>query len=177
MAAYRTSLRLFTGSHLPLLYMGMEYLRNNNLVQARRQLDQARTICPTDPVVLNEIGVALYREKAYPEAVEVLEAGLQLARQQRDDHPETWEPTMFNLAHAYRKLGEHGKAVEHYERCLSICPTKASTYTAMGFTRHLQGDYDAAVDCYHKALGLDSEDLFAGQMLQKALTDRVAAAE
>jgi len=174
MAAYRTSLRLFTGSHLPLLYMGMEYLRNNNLVQAKRQFEQARAICGTDPLVLNEIGVALYKEKKYAEAVEILEGGLELAQEQRDDNPETWEPSMFNLAHAYRKLGDHEQAVRYYERCLSICPTKSSTYTALGFTKHLQGEYDSAVDCYHKALGLDSEDLFAVQMLQKALTDRVS---
>jgi len=173
MAAYRTSLRLFTGSHLPLLYMGMEYLRNNNILQARRQLDQAQAICGTDPLVFNEIGVSLYREKKYAEAVQVLEQGLQLAQEQRDDNPETWEPTMFNLAHSYRKLGDYEQAVRYYEQCLSICPTKSSTYTALGFTRHLQGQYDTAVDCYHKALGLDSEDSFAVQMLQKALMDRL----
>jgi anaphase-promoting complex subunit 6 len=173
MAAYRTSLRLFTGSHLPLLYMGMEYLRNNNIMQAQRQFEQAQAICGTDPLVLNEIGVALYREKKYEEAATVLANGLALAQEQRDDNPETWEPTMFNLAHAYRKLGDYDSAVMYYEQCLSICPAKASTYTALGFTRHLQGDYDQAIDCYHKALGLDSEDLFATQMLQKALADRV----
>lgn len=34
MSAYRTAARLFPASHVPLLYMGMEYLRTNNLALA-----------------------------------------------------------------------------------------------------------------------------------------------
>jgi len=173
MAAYRTSLRLFSGSHLPLLYIGMEYLRNNNTLQAQRQFTQAQAICPTDPLVFNEMGVALYRDKEYAKAVVALGKGLALAQEQRHDNPETWEPSMFNLAHSYRKLGDYEQAVRYYEQCLSICPSKSSTHTALGFTWHLQGHYDTAVACYHKALGLDPEDSFAGEMLKKALHDRL----
>ena len=36
MAAYRTASRLFPGSHLPVLCIGMEYQRTNNLLLAEQ---------------------------------------------------------------------------------------------------------------------------------------------
>jgi len=170
MAAYRTSLRLSTGSHLPFLYTGMEYLRNNNLRLAHQQFRHAQEICATDPLVLNEIGVALYLNQEYVEAIEIFQNALMLSK---SDNHVTWEPTLFNLGHTHRKLRQYDDAVSCYEQCLSICPRKASTYSALGFTQQLQGHRIKAIEYYHKALGLDSEDSFAAQMLSKTLSDNL----
>ena len=43
MAAYRTAARLFPGLHTPLLGMGMEYQRMNNLHLAEQMFLQARS--------------------------------------------------------------------------------------------------------------------------------------
>ncbi len=43
MAAYRTAARLFPGLHLPLVGMGMEYQRMNNLHLAEQMFVQARS--------------------------------------------------------------------------------------------------------------------------------------
>ena len=40
MAAYRTAARLFRGLHMPLLGMGMEYQRMNNLPLAQQLFNQ-----------------------------------------------------------------------------------------------------------------------------------------
>ena len=40
MAAYRTAARLFRGLHMPLVGMGMEYMRMNNLPLAQQLFDQ-----------------------------------------------------------------------------------------------------------------------------------------
>jgi anaphase-promoting complex subunit 6 len=78
--AYSTCARLFRGSvcrptypavtlicmicvlrsHLPLLYVGMEYLRMANLPLAEEYFNAAYKICDTDPLLLNEIGVLNY---------------------------------------------------------------------------------------------------------------------
>ncbi|RLN14916.1 hypothetical protein BBJ28_00024274, partial [Nothophytophthora sp. Chile5] len=71
MSSYRTASSLFPGSHLPPLYMGMEYLRTNNLVQAQEFIQQASEICPTDPLVYNELGTVHYKQKDYPRAIEM----------------------------------------------------------------------------------------------------------
>lgn len=63
MAAYRTAARRFPGLHGPLLGMGLEYSRMNNLPLAQRLLEQAHKLCPEDPQVCVEgiLGAAGWR--------------------------------------------------------------------------------------------------------------------
>ena len=72
MAAYRTAARLFPGCHLPVLCIGMEYQRTNNLSLAEHFFGRAREICPSDPLVYNELGVLAYRNRDYTTAVSSL---------------------------------------------------------------------------------------------------------
>jgi anaphase-promoting complex subunit 6 len=51
MSVYRTISRLFPGCYLAHLYMGMEYLRTNNLKTALLSLHQAKQINPNDPLI------------------------------------------------------------------------------------------------------------------------------
>ena len=47
-------------------------------------------------------------------------------------------------------------------------------YAALGFTYHLKGgpgSLHKAIDYYHQALGLKSEDTFATEMLRKAFEE------
>ncbi|URE36295.1 Tetratricopeptide repeat [Musa troglodytarum] len=64
MAAFRSGARLFPGCHLPALYIGMEYMRTHNYKLA----EQAKKICPSDPLVYNELGVVAYhmKERLFP---------------------------------------------------------------------------------------------------------------
>lgn len=65
MAAYRTAARLFPGCHLASLFIGMEYLRTNNLKTALLSFQEARKICDNDPLVFNEMGVVFYKQKGF----------------------------------------------------------------------------------------------------------------
>ena len=69
MAAYRTASRLFPGSHIPWLGIGMEYLRTNHLHLALQYIRQAREINPDEPLVLHEMGVLHYLNGEYDDAV------------------------------------------------------------------------------------------------------------
>ena len=51
MAAYRTASRLFAGSHIPWLGMGIECLRTNHLHLALQYIRQAQELCPQEPRV------------------------------------------------------------------------------------------------------------------------------
>ena len=68
MAAYRTASRLFAGSHIPWLGMGIECLRTNHLHLALQYIRQAQELCPQEPLVLHELGVLHYLNGAYEEA-------------------------------------------------------------------------------------------------------------
>lgn len=69
MAAFRTAARRFPGLHLPLIYIGMEYQRMNNLPLAERMFQSAKDLCPIDPLVYNELGILAFRSGEYGEAV------------------------------------------------------------------------------------------------------------
>ncbi|XP_073314246.1 anaphase-promoting complex subunit 6 isoform X2 [Primulina huaijiensis] len=101
MSAYRTAARLFPGFHLPTLYIGMEYMRTHSFKLAEQFFLQAKIICPSDPLVFNELGVVAYHMKEYKKAVWWFEQTLSRVSSSLS---EMWEPTLVNLAHALRKL-------------------------------------------------------------------------
>ena len=61
MAAYRTAARRFPGLHQPLVGMGMEYARMNNLALAEQLLAAAVAVCPYDALLLQVQYIALAR--------------------------------------------------------------------------------------------------------------------
>lgn len=101
MAAYRTAARLFPGCYIANLCIGMEYLRTNNLKTAILSFQEALKIYNKDPTIYNEIGVIQYKSKAYMEARNTLQNGLELCI---DQNSATYETLAKNLAHTYRKL-------------------------------------------------------------------------
>jgi anaphase-promoting complex subunit 6 len=68
MSIYRSIVRLFPGCAQAHLYMGMEYLRTNNLKTATISLSKAKEINPSDPLIYSELGVIHYKQKNYKEA-------------------------------------------------------------------------------------------------------------
>ena len=168
MAAYRTASRLFPGSHIPWLGIGMEYLRTNHLHLALQYIRQAQEICPTEPLVLHELGVLHYLNGEYDDAVGFF---LRVAENCRDYDDAVREPSIFNLGHAYRKQRELDKAEHWYREALAINPRVASTYSALGFTLHLKGELDHAISYYHQSLSLKPDDTFTCEMLSEALQD------
>ena len=175
MAAYRTAARLFPGCHLPVLCIGMEYRRANNLSLAEQFFAKSRGICPADPLVHNELGVLAYRNKDYAKAVQHLLDAVALVPLPLTDE---WEASVVNVAHAYRKMNDFDAAIEWYERALSLAPRCAGTHTALGFTHQLKGNFQTnmseAIECYHRALSLRPDDTFAQEMLTLALIDQCA---
>lgn len=166
--SYRTSHRLFEGSHLPLLFIGMEYLKTNNFVLASQFLHQAIACNPHDPLPHNELAIIAFKHGEYDEAVRTFLRCLALVKQ---EVLENWEPTLFNLGHAYRKLSKYDEAITAYNRALAVTTRPCSLLTAIGFTYHLQGKFDQAIDYYHKALGLNPRDTFTIDMLDRALKE------
>lgn len=168
MAAYRTASRLFPGSHIPWLGIGMEYLRTNHLHLALQYIRQAQEICPYEPLVLHELGVLHYHNGEYDDAVSYF---LRVAANCHEYDESVREPSIFNLGHAYRKKRDFDNAALWYRAALAINPRLASTYSALGFTLHLKGDLDGAIELYHQSLSLKPDDTFTCEMLTEALRD------
>lgn len=133
MAAYRRASRLFPGCHLANLYIGMEYLRQNNYQNALLQFNQAKSICSTDPNIFNEIGVTFYKQGNFEAAQENLGMALSFCK---DSSSAVYESILLNLAHCHRKNKDFESAVDVYQQCLSINSKAPGTLCALGLTFH-----------------------------------------
>jgi anaphase-promoting complex subunit 6 len=106
MGAYRTASKLFPGCYQASLYTGMEYMRMNNMKTALLEFKQAQKLNPTDPNVLNEMGVVYYHQGEYDSARHHLAEALRICSELSDEaaHSETVEAISLNLGHCLRKL-------------------------------------------------------------------------
>ncbi|KAG0225935.1 anaphase promoting complex subunit cdc16 [Mortierella sp. GBA43] len=178
-AAYATSMKLFQGSHLGSMYIGMQHLQQNNVVLAEKYLTGCLTICDSDPLLLNEVAVVHYNQGRYEEAVEALVRVIQkLERSHRKNV--IWETTWLNLGHAYRKLGNYSDAERYFLKVDGITgagPAKASALVGLGFIYHIMGQIPDAIECYHKVLVMRPGDQVATDMLKRIMEDRARIAE
>lgn len=175
MAAYRSASRLFQGSHVPLMFIGMEYLRTNNLPLAKHFLQGAKRLCPSDPMVSNELGVVEIRQGNYDEAEEIFLEVLELFQRLPERAPlrDACESSVFNLGQTYRKKRDFPEAARYFELALTLRPRDAALRAALGAIYHVFGGgyVHRAVDCYHVALGLRPDDTFSSEMLTRALKE------
>ena len=160
-AAYSTAARLFQGSHLPQLFLGMQHLALNNMSLAHEYLSAAYAmstgsasgnipvisaepssglpVLGGDPLVLNELAVVLYHQDHLDAAVELFRQSLSLATSLNCEAG-AWVATRANLAHALRRLGRFTEALAEFDECLRIGAGGAST----GYSLFLGGSCGSA---------------------------------
>jgi len=76
-----------------------------------------------------------------------------------------------NLGHAVRKQKQYSQALQLYEQAIGLNPHNPASYIGLAYTHQLLGNSAAAVEGYHKALGLRPDDAFAAEMLGVALKE------
>jgi anaphase-promoting complex subunit 6 len=99
--AYRTAQRIFEGSSTAVLNIGMEYVKTNHFIVGSEFLLEASRKAPELALPFNELGVVAFKQQKYKEAAEFF---LKCLARVPEESLENWEPTLFNLGHAYRKL-------------------------------------------------------------------------
>jgi anaphase-promoting complex subunit 6 len=167
-SAYSTAARLFQGTHLPQLFLGMQNLQLNNLSLAREYLRTAYDLCETDPLLLNELGVVYYNEKQYPEAIQFFRRALEFA-EQNDAEPDSLLPTRINLAHALRIHGQLPESLATFDDVLRHGVKDPGVFAAKGLVlMELDRHWDAVV-VLHEALAISPQDPMATDLLNRAL--------
>ncbi|KAL5116590.1 anaphase-promoting complex subunit Cut9 [Pleosporales sp. CAS-2024a] len=167
-SAYSTAARLFQGTHLPQLYLGMQNLHLNNLSLAREYLNTAYALCETDPLVLNELGVVLYNELQFSEASQYFRRALDIS-EQNDAEPDALLSTRINLAHALRRNNQLEEALETFEEVLRHGIKDPSVFTAKGLVLMQMGREWDAVIILHEALAVSPQDPMATDLLSRAM--------
>ncbi|KAI6035689.1 cell division control protein 16 [Pisolithus marmoratus] len=171
--AYSTCARMFLGSHLPLLFIGMEQIMLSNHQLADEALHAAHAVCDSDPLLINELGVMAFTHGDYQEAVQLFERSLELA-QVTQSSERSWTATYLNLGTCFRKLKAYEKAKENYQRVLEIEPQHRQGLGFLGMVYHFQDEVDKAIVKYHEALSVDPINNHIIELLNLALESNIA---
>jgi tetratricopeptide (TPR) repeat protein len=80
-------------------------------------------------------------------------------------------PHLQLLSHALIRLGQPQEARRHLDRALSIAPDFAPLYEDKGSLEGMDGNFDAAVEMFQRAVQLDPTNSSAHKKLARALAD------
>ncbi|PHH74165.1 hypothetical protein CDD80_3279 [Ophiocordyceps camponoti-rufipedis] len=169
-SAYSTAARLFMGTHLPQLFLGMQNQALNNMTLADEFLKTAYGLCKTDPLLLNEMGVVKYHQDRPKEAVQYFSAALKMA-DEIDSEPSAWLAARTNLGHAYRRLGHFNRALAEFDEVLRLGGKDAAVFSAKALILMEQNRPGEAVGVLHQALAISPQDGIATELLNRALEE------
>lgn len=169
-SAYSTAARLFQGTHLPQLFLGMQHLQLNNMNLANEFLQAAHKVCGTDPLLLNELGVVFYHQDQLEPAITLFNNALAIATE-IDSDPAAWIATRANLGHAYRRLSKFNLALQEFEEVLRQGGRDTGIFCAKGLVLLEVGRPWEAVCALHEALAVSPQDPIATDLLGRALEE------
>ncbi|QYS95043.1 Anaphase-promoting complex subunit 6 [Trichoderma simmonsii] len=169
-SAYSTAARLFMGTHLPQIFLGMQNHALNNMTIAEEFLKTAYGLCKTDPLLLNEMGIVKYHQDNAKDAVQYFTAALKVA-DENDSEPSAWLAARTNLGHAFRRLRHYNRALAEFDEVLRAGGKDAAIFSAKGLILMEQNKPQEAVVVLHEALAIQPQDSIATELLNKALEE------
>lgn len=172
--AYSSAARLFQGTHLPQLFLGMQNLCLGNMGLANQYLLEAHQLCNTDPLLLNEMGVVMYHVDHLTDAIGMFTKALQIA-EEIESEPKAWIATRANLGHAYRRQQKFDLALLQFEEVLRQGGRDGGIFCAKGLALLELGRTWEAVCAFHEALGVQPQDPIATDLLARALEENAVS--
>ena len=167
-AAYSTAARLFQGTHLPQLFLGMQEIALGNLTIAREYLTAAYNLCDKDPLLINEIGVISYMEGSYESAIKHFLLALEIS-EHNGAPPNQYASTRLNLAHALRRALRFEEALQQFEEVIRLGIRDSGVFTSKGLCLMDMDDHLQASVALHEALAISPQDPIATDLLKKTL--------
>ncbi|SCU94507.1 LAFA_0F22232g1_1 [Lachancea sp. 'fantastica'] len=174
-SAYSTASRFFPGTHLPNLFLGMQYLLMGTLPLAEEYFILAYDVCPYDPLLLNEMGVLYFKKNDFVKAKKYLKKAWE-AIKALDSESKSWVSIHTNLAHSYRKLGENDRAVKCFKLVLETAGKDTDTLCALGYVYLRMNRIGKAIDSLHGSLALCPSNQTAQELLKQALEVNLSTA-
>lgn len=174
-SAYSTAARLFMGTHLPQLFLGMQNHMLNNMQLAEEFLKSAYNLCKSDPLLLNEMGIVFYHQDKQEAAMNMFDEALRVAEEIGSDM-NAWVSTRSNLGHCYRRLGRFQEALSEFEEALRMGGKDAAVFCAKGLVLMEMRKSNEAVIILHEALAVSPQDPVATELLNKALEETATSA-
>ncbi|CAO3591373.1 unnamed protein product [Absidia cylindrospora] len=169
--AYKTCSEMVSGSHLPYMYIGMQYMEQGNMELTLTHLNNSLERCENDPFLHIEFGVYYYNVERYAESLGSLKKASTLATDNRQTPTSPiWGEIWANMGHTHRKLQNYDRSMECYKEALSVNPQNSNVLAGIGLLYYYQADYGNATEQFNRALrNSTTPDLIVG-LLEKALT-------
>ncbi|OAV87261.1 hypothetical protein PTTG_09696 [Puccinia triticina 1-1 BBBD Race 1] len=166
--AYSTAAHNFQGSHLPLLFIGMQHIQLANPSLANDYLSAAAEISPADPLVIHERGVVAYYQEQWQCAVDLFTHTLDLVQKAQTD-PLIWASTYLNLAHCFRRLKRFEASFDAATKAKALLPRSAAVLSALGMACMGVGRPGDAIKHFHESLAVVPADPMTTSLLHLAL--------
>jgi Flp pilus assembly protein TadD len=147
------AVRLDSGNWKAQQAIGMLYDDLGRIDEAIRAYQAALRVRPVEASVLNNLGVAYYLKKDYPQAIETLEKALRSAR------PEDRKRVYNNLGRSFARSGDYARAVDSFRRGTDL----AVAYNNVGVILLEQDQAREAAGCFQKAIQVSSKYYPAAQ--------------
>ncbi|POW08280.1 hypothetical protein PSHT_09613, partial [Puccinia striiformis] len=144
--AYSTASHNFQGSHLPLLFIGMQHIQLANPTLAHDYLKAVQRYA-----LIHERGVVFYYQEQWEESIKYFNQTIELVIKSQTD-PVIWAPVYLNVSHCYRRLKRFKEALDSAQKAKSLIPRSASVLTALGMAYLGTGDNLSAIKYYHENL-------------------------
>ncbi|CAN8095430.1 unnamed protein product [Discula destructiva] len=169
-SAYSTAARLFMGTHLPQVFLGMQHHAMNNMTVAEEFFNTAYELCSTDPLLLNEMGIVYYHQNRLKEAIAKFKESLAIS-EAIDSDPQAWIVARTNLGHSYRRQRKFSQALAEFDTVLRETGKDAAIFCSKGLIFLDIGKPEEAVNVLHEALAIHPQDPVATELLLKALDE------
>ncbi|KAL2315128.1 Anaphase-promoting complex subunit cut9 [Schizosaccharomyces pombe] len=169
-SAYTTAARLFQGTHLPYLFLGMQHMQLGNILLANEYLQSSYALFQYDPLLLNELGVVAFNKSDMQTAINHFQNALLLVKKtQSNEKP--WAATWANLGHAYRKLKMYDAAIDALNQGLLLSTNDANVHTAIALVYLHKKITGLAITHLHESLAISPNEIMASDLLKRALEE------
>jgi len=125
------------GSFAQYFKNARKFLQNNNIVEAKDEIEKALEIKPNDDKALNLLGMVYFKLEEYSKAADIFR---QLVKRNAN------VTTLYtNLGLAYIKMGQYENAIPELKKALELEPDHYSTHNYLGLAYYKLGEYELAL--------------------------------
>ena len=108
-------------------------------------------------------------KKLRNEAKEYFIKGIKLCSE--DDISRTYQTLMINLGHTFRYMKMYKEAIDIYMKLYYIDSKNIDVLNGIGIVLCLLGKYNYALDYFHQANFIQSNDSYAATMINKCISE------
>lgn len=148
-----------------LLQQGLAHHQAGRLKEAESFYRQARTITMRSFEIMNLSGMLAYQQGRYGDAVNLLRSAVPLAPRK------SLAACRMQLGVALAATAKHNEAIIQLRASLHLDATNAETWSCLGFSLRVLGQFTEAITCYEKAIDLKPDYFDAIDRLGSVIAD------